>query len=210
MSKLFEKYPAVKIVLFIISWVGAYGGVVNYGGFDLLPAIPFFVFVIYVALKWRKAYLAMTVVLFIVCNVLYILKKQHGPLFHPPLGQEFTFKQDMCLHKYDGFVLPAEISDKLPCVNDGSMGGLLAVQILPANTPLKISKISVSNADMGETYVIHAPTPFGEIYLSGNRDNLAVWANGEVIQQKDLRRAIFYLPSLMMYWPVLPLIFLNR
>lgn len=207
MNNYLTKHPKTKIFLFMLSCIGVYGGAVNYGGFNFIPAIPFCAFVIYASLKWRRFFLATTLILFVSCATLYILKKQHGPLFHPALGQEFSFKQDMCLQKFtEGSVLATPFTDKLPCVNDGSLGGLESVQILPANTRLKISRISVSNADMGERYVIHAHTPLGELYYS---QNLAVWINEQTITQSDLRRAIFYGPSLLMYWPMVPIFLMN-
>ena len=197
---MFEKYPALKVVLFIIACVGCYGGAVNYGGFDYLPAIPFIFFVIYAAALWRKFYLVVAIVLFLICTPLYILKKQHGPLFHPAIGKEFSFKQDMCLAPSGpDSVIASPVTEDRPCYQS---------KILPVKTILKISRISVSNADMGETYVIHAATPEGELYLSHNYDT-AVWPNGEVIQQSDLRRLVFYAPSLMMYWPIFPFVLLN-
>lgn len=201
MSKLFEKYPFLKVILFAMACAVTYGGAVNYGGFDYLPAIPFILFILFAAAVWKKFYLIVTIVLALICTPLYILKKQHGPLFHPAIGKEFSFKQDMCFRPSSpGSVLVMPITEDLTCHES---------KVLKANTVLKISRISVSNADMGETYVIHAATAEGELYLSGNYDNAAIWPNGEAIQQSDLRRLIFYGPSLLMYWPIFPFILRN-
>lgn len=207
MYKFFEKHSVLKLILFLISCVGVYGGAVNYGGFDFLPAIPFLAFVVFVSVKWKKLYRTATLALIFICASLYLLKLQHGSLFHPALEKEFMFKYDVCLAFYEKTAFVRKLDDKNPCVSD---------LLVKAKTPLKISRISVSNADMGEVYVIHSKTPHGELYYSFNYDrgpvfdNLAIWPNGEPIQQEDLRRDIFYVPSLMMYWPVFPILLLSR
>lgn len=201
MMKLIEQKSLPKIIAFWVSCLFVYGGAVNYGGFDFIPAIPFLIFVVLAAFAWKKTYLVVVILLAIICMPLHYLKKQHGDLFHPNLGREFSFSQDVCLtkHQYENenYVLSSEITPNLSC--DG--------ETLPKGSKLTIKKITVSNADLGESYVIHADTHLGELSLYGNK--LAVWSDGKPIEQSDLRRAIFYVPSLLMYWPVFPILLMT-
>lgn len=198
----FEKYlPIIKVILFTIACIFVYAGTVNYGGFDILPAIPFIIFMIFAAVKWKNLYLNVTVSLFVVFGLLYFLKTEHGRLFHPALGKEFYFIEDMCLEQTGKVVFARLSSEVNTCMPDA---------FVSSNTKFRISRISVSNADMGESYLIHAQTPLGELYLFENNDKYAVWADGKPVQQSDLRRAIFYKPSQLMYWPMAPSILKNR
>lgn len=203
--KFLEKNQLLRNTIFGISCVFVYGGDVNFGGFDFIPAIPFLGFILFSAYKWKRAYLALAVIVIMTCSPLYFLKKQHGYWFHPALEREFTFNQDICLTEYahgiEHFVLASEIRSDLPC-NSSNIGGAIKSEILPMGTKFKVKRVSVSNADFGESYVIHADTKMGELALYGNE--FAVWMDGKKIEQGDLRRAIFYIPSLLMYWPVSP------
>lgn len=208
--KLFEEISLFKKISFWISCLFVYAGAVNYGGFDFLPAIPFLVFVVLAAFAWKKIYLVAVVMLALICAPLYYLKKQHGDLFHPNIGREFSFIQDVCLTQYkyqnDIYVLLSEIQSNSPC-DSSNISGAIKWEILPKGTKLVVKKIVVSNADLGESYVIHADTHLGDLSLFGSQ--LAVWADGRPIAQSDLRRAIFYVPSLLMYWPAIPILLLT-
>ncbi|NUM60110.1 MAG: hypothetical protein HUU56_15860 [Bdellovibrionaceae bacterium] len=98
-------------------------------------------------------------------------------------------------------VTVVEISDKSPCDILG-LNGAKKFQVFSKGEILEIKKISVSNADFGEHYVIHSETALGELELASN--NLAIWLDGKPVTQSDLRRTIFFLPSLLMYWPMAP------
>ncbi len=206
--KLFPESPIIKKIIYGIACAFVYGGAVNYGGFDFLPAIPFLIYILIAAFKWRRAYTLVTSLFLLVCVTLYYLKNVHGNLFHPNSGKEFFFTQDVCLTEYrtnsERFVLVSELRQDQPC-NSSNMGDAVRWQIFKKEKKLNIKRISVSNADFGESYVIHAETEIGEVVIY--KDTFLSWPDGRRIEQADLRRSIFYFPSLLMYWPISPVLF---
>lgn len=103
------------------------------------------------------------------------------------------------------FVLISKITPETTCHNNKNPQ-ILDKEILLKGSELKVKKISVSNADLGEDYIIHADTKLGELTLYNHQYESATWIDGQKIDQKDLRRAIFYIPSLILYWPIIPIL----
>jgi hypothetical protein len=201
-----ERHSILKPLAFGIASIFVYGGSVNYGGFDFLPAAPYLLFVLYAALKWRRSYATACVLLVLVCVPLYVLKWKHGPLFHPALGKEMKTNEDTCLTLFkiskEEFVLMSEIREN-KC-DSSHMGDAVRWEVLPKGAKLTVDRVSVSNADFGESYVIHSKVALGDISLYPSNQKALYWLNGKGVEQSDLRRGIFYYPSLLMYWPMAP------
>lgn len=199
----FEKRQALRPLLFVAASIFVYGGSVNYGAFDFLPAVPFLVFVLYAAWKWKGNYAAACSLLALVCTPLYVLKGEHGALFHPSLGRELRTTADTCLTLYrisgQEFVIMTELQG-----NCDSSNKIDAVkwEILPKGSKLTVDAVSVSNADFGEDYVVHSKVPLGNVRLYPSFDKIFAWLDGSRVKQSDLRRPEFYYPSLLMYWPI--------
>lgn len=207
--KLLERLPkSLRPWLFAVAWVFVYGGAVNLGFSDFFMALPFALFVIYAAAKWGRQYVFFTVLLVMVVVPLYYLKKTHSSVFYPAVGQMFTVSEDVCLvlHKssYSGseFVSVSSITPDRSCGSDKDSDAVRWVT-LKAQTPLQIRQIKVSHADMGESYVIHTDSELGDVAFYGSE--YTVWPDGRRIEQRELRRAIFYIPSILMYWPTGPI-----
>lgn len=208
--KLLERLPkSTRPWLFAVACVFVYGGAVNLGFSDIFMAIPFILFVIYASVKWGRKYLVSAVLLVAVVAPLYYLKKQHSPIFFPAVGKNFTVSEDVCLilqrssySRGEDFVLVTAVTEGQPCGHKPESDEIKWVT-LKAQTPLQIREILVSHADMGESYVIHADSELGDVAFYGNQ--FIVWPDGSKIEQHDLRRAIFYRLSLLMYWPTGPI-----
>lgn len=208
--ELKERLTRLRPVMFAVASLFVYAGSVNYGGFDFLPAIPFLIFVLYSAVKWRWHYTLACIILAFVCIPLYVLKKNHGILFHPSLGREFTTTENTCLTVYnvsgEQFILLSELIEN-KC-DSSNLGQAVKWELFPKDSKLVVEAISVSNADFGESYVIHSKVPLGPTKIYGTKRFLA-WIDGKQIEQSDLRRAVFFYPSLLMYWPMLPYFLLS-
>jgi len=204
--KFYEKHPILKPLAFGIASIFVYGGSVNYGGFDFLPAVPYLLFVLYASLKWRRGYATACALLVLICVPLYVLKRRHGPLFHPVLGKELKTNEDTCLtlFKTSGqeFVLMSDIRQN-KC-DSSSTSDAVRWEVLPKGSKLTVNSVSVSNADFGETYVIHSKVALGDISFYTSDQKALYWLDGKRVEQSDLRREIFYYPSLLMYWPMAP------
>ncbi|UXR65200.1 hypothetical protein EZJ49_02920 [Bdellovibrio bacteriovorus] len=210
--KLLERLPkSLRPWVFALAGLFVYGGTVNLGFSDIFLALPFVLFVIYAALKWGRKYLLCAVLLLVVLAPLYYLKKQHSAIFFPATGKHFTVSEDVCLilHRsnYSGdFVVVTSITADRPCGHDPGSEAVRWVT-LKARTPLQVREVSVSHADMGESYVIHTDSELGDVAFYGNQ--FIVWPDGRKIEQHELRRAIFYTPSLLMYWPTGPIMLMT-
>lgn len=200
------KLVQVRPIFFTVACIFVYAGSVNYGAFDFLPAIPFLIYAFYAAVKWKRYYAIVFILLTFLCVPLYVLKMKHSTLFHPVIGRETTTSQDTCLTLYSGDFSPSFISmfELIDNKCDSSnIGGAVKWELLPKGSRLVINAVSVSNADFGESYIIHSRVPLGNIGIYKPQEFLS-WSNGKQVEQSDLRRAIFFYPSFLMYWPMFP------
>lgn len=207
--------PKTKLLLLLVSYVFAYAGSVNNGISGFLPAIPFFIY-IFSSLKdeSNSRYKLLSYVVFALCLSLYILRYQQGVIFHPPIGKKMITTKDKCLIQLkssgsNGFISMISSLEKDGRCDGSSFTQATKWQIFPRGTEVIAKKVFVSNADFGERYGVNFDTPFGEVsesFYDSKEDSYLNWYNGKPIQASDLRREIFYLPSLLMAWPALPLI----
>jgi len=201
---IFKRFPALKPALFCIAALFVFGGSVNYGAFDFIPALPFLAFVVYAALNWRKWYAPAAVVLVLACTGLYCLKKEHGVLFHPALGRTFVLAEDACLRLYQYKEESFALANAEPTCRTRPMKDAVKAQALPKGTRLTVDRVTVDNGEFGERYVITARTVLSE--RTRFPLQLIQWQDGAPARESDLRRAVFYDAALLMYWPVAPVL----
>ncbi len=188
--------------LFIISLVGIFGGAVNLGAFGIFPAFPFLIFAFYWAIQKRGKSLIVLVAVLVVSGGMYLVKITNRSFFFPALGQDIFVSKDICLTQFDKSVLVSELDGEC---DHKSLGGAIGSHVLEKNTKLKIDQVEVSHSDFGEHYILRAKTEYGLIYYRFTDKGLFNFKNGEIVEVSDLRREIFYYPSLLMYWPLIPI-----
>jgi hypothetical protein len=203
----------LKTLVYLLTCLFVYGGAVNLGAFDIFAAIPFIGILFYLTFKWRRMFIFSTAAFLIGCAFLYSLKLKRHPIFFPALGKEFFLVKDLCLRSYvsssftEGssekfFIFQKDFASKNDCQDESDLE-VQAYVVLKKGTRLKVQEVVVSNADLGEQYYIKTETPIGPFSF---RDlDSASWLNGFKVDASDLRRNIFYVPSLLMYWPVFPI-----
>ncbi len=189
-------------LLFTISLVGIFGGAVNLGAFGVFPAFPFLLFACYWAIQKRGKTLIALVTVLVVSGGMYLVKITDRSFFFPALGHEILVSKDICLIQFDKLVLISELDGEC---DHKSLGGAIGSHVLEKNTKLKIDHVEVSHSDFGEHYILRAKTKFGLIYYRFTDKGLFSFTNGEIVAASDLRREVFYYPSLLMYWPLIPI-----
>lgn len=182
-----------------ISCLFVYGGAVNLGGFDIFPAIPFIIYVVIVTLKRGRLFYLSTLLLLLLCIPLYYLKQDNtSRIFYPAVGSQVHLVEDMCLEnwkyeKSNTYVL-MNIEKNEKC--DG--------KVVQKNSFYPIQKTIVSHADFSEKYYLWLKIDGQSVWLPYTRTKFIQWTNGDTIEEEDLRRGIFYYPSLLMFWLGLP------
>lgn len=188
--------------LFVISLVGIFGGAVNLGAFGVFPAFPFLIFACYWAIQKRGKSLIALVAVLVISGGMYLVKKNNRSYFFPTLGDDIFVSKDICLIQFNKSVLVSELDGEC---DHQSLGGAIGSYILKKNTKLKIDQVEVSHSDLGEHYILRAKTEYGLIYYRFTDKGLFVFKSGETVEVSDLRCEIFYYPSLLMYWPLIPI-----
>ncbi len=169
------------------------------------------------AFRWERHYLGLGVIIAMVCTPLYFFKKQHGQLFHPVLSRPYVTTKDTCLNKYKieekdgttGFqVRLAEPFRGKEC--KGPTSEAFATQFIPRGSIFSVDGVIVKNISFEELYVIKTNLPFGLLEVRPEDFALVAWGGGRNISQDDLRRALFYLPARLMWWPKAPMFLYER
>lgn len=198
-------------LLFALACVGAYGGAVNQGGFGIFPGLPFFGFLVYFASRQDTRYRKAAIVTLCILGALYGLKHLQTPVFQPLVGEEVRLAEDACWLRYDRYAtgeVDLAVYPKGLCGHNSEY--IEETGALPAGQVLMVTAVSVSHADFGERYAFTVDTEYGsaKVYpdkLSAQFQKL----NGDPVVESDLRRGIFYYPSLLMYWALVPVILLG-
>lgn len=199
----------MQIFLFIISFIFLLAGAVNLGAFGIFPATPFLFIILYLVYKKRGTYLIAGIVSLIIVASVYSLRLYKIEFFLNSIGREVITLQDLCLTKYGGeeeFVLAMDMKNTKDC-DSSNIGGASKWEVLKSGTKLRIDDINISHADMGEHYSIVSKVELGKLthlyphYVS---------FDGKIpLAADDLRYGIFYWLSLLMYWPVSPIMILT-
>ena len=192
-----------KAFFFAICCAFIFGGAVNNGSFSYLPAVPFLVPFLYAGKNWGRRYLIICASFSVICLSLYFLRKQNTRIFYPALGKEYLTVEDSCITEYNGFVLMSNGIDK--SCDASNMSGSKKTMFLPRGSKLQVAGVSVSHTEFAENYLAHSPTPIGDLQVDLVGNKPFTWVDGSAVRESDLRRDIFYYPSLLMYWPMSPL-----
>jgi hypothetical protein len=193
-----------KWALFILLSCFTFGGAVNYGIFGFLPAIPFIVGLFFLSTLGGWSFRVMGVIVFITSFSFYTLKHQHGRLFHPAFGKEMVVAKDLCLVRFNSMSMVSSMN-KGKC-SGAQFGSSIGAGVLSKGTVLKVKDVYVSNADFGEEYYMKFDTFLGEVNESqfNKKDPELVWKDGSPVTNSDLRRRIFFYPSMLMLWALIP------
>jgi hypothetical protein len=189
-------------ILFGMCCVFVFGASVNYGWSGPAMGLPFLVYMGVVATRRKGIYLWLAVPWVLFCGALFQFKGQHGKFFHPALGREFRLKTDVCFDQRGAY--PTTIHMPTPDWPCQPGTGVARADIVKKGAVFKVDSVSVSNADMGESYIIHSETRFGTLDIPPSSYEFVEWANGEPIKQRHLTNPVFYFPALLMFWPMLP------
>ena len=199
-----------------VSCLFVFGGAVSYGPLDFWPALPFLAYLLVTSAKKKGSYLAVSLGILMISVPLYFAKKEHGALFHPALGRTFVLKKDACFLLFprgtlvvttratEPFVLAREVTREFPCVSSGAE----RAEVYPRGTKYKVRRVSVSHEQTVERYALHASTPLGDMPLTSF--GLFSWEEGKEMAQSDLRNPWFYYPSLLLYWPLSPILVISK
>ncbi len=201
----------MKSILFAISLIFLIAGAVNLGAFGIFPAIPFLFLMLFLMVKNRGKYLIAGIISIILVSAIYFIRTTKREIFLNSLGKEVVTLKDLCLTKYRGqgtedFVLAMEMKNDKDC-DSSNMGDAIKWEFLPRGSKLKIEDINISHADMGEHYSIMTKVELGKLthlyphYVSFDGKN--------PLSASDLRYEFFYWLSLLMYWPVSPIMILT-
>jgi hypothetical protein len=190
----------------------AYGGAVNLGGFGIFPAMPFLIGLIIFGLRAGHPYRLITVVVVLMCGSLWGLKHQQTFVFQPALGDEVSLSVPVCYQRYTGYSREPEqlnlrVEAKGRCYKDNSMVETLGS--FPVGKTFTINEIRVSHSDFGEHYGVILDSEHGPVSVVQIGKGILIKSNGDPLKESDLRRGVFYYPSLLMYYALLPIIILS-
>lgn len=218
--------PALRVLAFTLTVCMTYGGAVNLGVFGILPALPYVAVMVWMAWRWRGAYLKVTVAVWLVCGALWGLKHQPTRVFYPAIGREFELGEAACLVRVSELQLSwvtlyAAISQaesgSTPVCDSRDLrldldreGPEFPHQVLQAGQVMRVKRMVVSHPDFSEHYDLVVDTGLGDMTLSPDLYRMKKLAlrwhdTGQPVRPEDLRRAVFYQPSLWMYWAPKPL-----
>lgn len=201
----------MQVFIFIISFIFLLAGAVNLGAFGIFPAMPFLFLTLFLMVKNRGKYLIAGVILIILIGTVYLIRTSKKELFLNSLGKEVVTLQDLCLTQYrgqgsEGFVLAMEMKNELDC-DSSNMGEASKWEVLPKGSKLKIEDINISHADMGEHYSIVTRVVLGK--LTHLYPHYVSFDGKTPLSVSDLRIDFFYWLSLLMYWPISPVMILT-
>lgn len=197
----------MKIVAVIVAAIFTVSGAVNLGAFGIFPAIPFVVFLLFTMFKWGKKFVVIGLVVLVLITPIYIFRKTSPEKFLKSQNKEIVTLTNLCLTKYhdtkqENFVLSGEMRNEKDC-DSSNIHGAQKWEVLPKGSTLKIESIQVSHADMGEKYSITSKVPLGKLVLLYPHN--ASFDGVEPLTEDDLRYKWLYRLSLLMYWPIFPM-----
>lgn len=201
-----------RIPIFILSSFMVYAGAVNLGFSGVFFAFPFIIIIICFAAKYRGAYLITTMGVVAFTGALYGLKHNDSSIFYPANGKTVEAQETLCVISYNDrykHVRPTQ-ADNETCENNPVLGSSFKVEgELRAGSVYEITETKVSSPDFSETYDFVIETEYGSLNVSPGYDSSSGFIlseSGKPVSESDLRRAVFYYPSLLMNYPILPII----
>lgn len=201
-------------LLFGISCLVTYAGAVNQGATSFFAAVPFVALLSAIAIRYKGKYIIGATCTLLICSGLYFLKAQQTPVFYPALGESVKVAKSACLTSYSNtssYLFVGEVFGG-GCpedFDDYPLSGVKAIANIHAGSIYTITESGVSHPDFAERYFFVVETEHGQVKVSpGYPDDHGVFEkmNGEPVEESDLRRTIFYYPSQLLYWPILPVI----
>lgn len=213
MMKTIADNSTLASAIMIVCAIFTYGGAVNLGWSGFTMAVPFMALWFLIARKSNKPLMIASAIIFMMILGFYGLKKTNNDIFYPANGMTITLNKDSCFNSYarkyednkSNYILISEFKNTDDCLNSHqSMPDVIKSKLVPAGTSYIISRTEVSHADMGEQFVAYATDTDGEVYISDpslfNKDA------STVLDISDLRRPYFYYPSVLMMWPLFPIL----
>lgn len=208
-------WQRAKPVIFAILCIMTYSGSVNLGWSGVIPAIPFLIALVLMGASIGGKYLRVMSLVIVLCGGLLSVKHIQTPVFQPGLGEVVVSTESMCYKDYLK-EYKASMSGPLSIsLDNGSNCSGQASQNpdkgrWPAGKKFTVKGIKVSSPDFVETYSLILDSEHGDVsYTPKNQEGLIVKVGGQAIQESDLRRAIFYYPSLLMYYVIFPIMILS-
>ena len=197
--------PFLVPAAFVLSCVMSYAGAVNQGFSDIVMAVPFVVAMVIIGFRKGGWYRAVMLVVLAVCSSLQVIKHTQTPVFNPVTGETVTLSMPACLNTYE------YMSYQERWLSPAPGGDCETGQVVEVGTVFVVHKTTVSSPDFSQTYGVEL-IPLGEAGPSVSVSHflgMLERENGEALAEEDLRRAVFYYPSYLMTWPILPIIVLT-
>ena len=207
----FNISPHTRYILIGLCALFTFGGAVNLGYSGYVMATPFMALWLWLIYKSSRIAVLISLALFIAIIPFYFLKKTDNPLFFPANGMSVVLRQDTCIHFFNGYIQTEPITGTGStdgCLNTkNNIPDILQSKIIPKGTRYTITHTEVSNADMGETYIPHIQNNDGDGDITVTDTRLLLHEDGSDFDITDMRRPVFYYPSMLMMWPALPFYF---
>ena len=203
-------------VIFVCA-IFTFGGAVNLGFSGFLMALPFMILWVLTASMAGKKTILISFVIFLAILFFYFLKLNESKIFFPANNREIVLNQDACFDFYtsehsnpkENFILANSLASELECLNNKqSKSSVKRSRIVIKGTKFKIFKTEVSWADFGEHF--RAVVQDSEGTLTIFNPEIFDFTDGTKLTEDNLRQPYLYYPSLLMYWPVFPVIFSHK
>lgn len=212
-KKIVKNRFLLSTVIFICA-LFTFSGAVNLGFSGFLMATPFLGLWIIIALMAGRKIIIISLMIFLLLILpFYILKVTTSAIYFPANGKEIVLKQDACFNVYtnkytppfEDFILADSLVNEEDCLRTKqSVEDVKKSKIVVKGTKYRIEKTELSHADFGEHF--HAIVHDSDGKLTIFNPKIFDFSNGSKLTEKDLQQPYLYYPSLLMNWPVFPLI----
>lgn len=209
MIKAIADHRILANSIMLVCAIFTYGGAVNLGFSGFAMAVPFMALWSFIAYHSPKLLKIISGIIFIIICGFYALKKTDNNIFYPANGIEITLNKNSCFDSYfssnQKYVLISYSKTPEDCITGkNSMGAVYNSKVVLAGAKYTITRTDTSYANLGEQAIAYLNDIDGEVYVFElSRFNKA---DGAVLKQSDLRQYYLYYPSLLMYWPVFPIL----